>query len=105
MKTKLNSSAALLILVTIFSRLSAQTTEYVQITGMVSDQKGKAIGNAQVFLASTTLGASTRGSGMFRIKNVGSGTYDLLIYKEGYSLKQFTLTVDASRGRTISISG
>jgi len=97
MKTKLNSSAALLILVTIFSQLSAQTTGYVQITGMVSDQKGKAIGNAQVFLASTALGASTRGSGMFRIKNVSAGTYDLIIYKEGYGLKQFTVTVDASR--------
>ncbi len=94
---KLNSFAALLILVTIFSHLSAQTTGYVQITGMVSDQMGKAIENAQVFLASTALGASTRRSGMFRIKNVSSGTYNLIIYMKGYGLKQFTVTVDASR--------
>jgi len=97
MKTKLNSFAALLILMTIFSQLSAQTTEYVQITGMVYGQKRKAIENAQVFLASSALGASTRGSGMFRIKNVPPGTYDLIVYKEGYGVKQFTLTVDASR--------
>ena len=70
MKTKLNSFAALLILVTIFSQLSAQTMKYVQITGMVYDQKRKAIENAQVFLASSALGAYTRGSGMFRINNV-----------------------------------
>ncbi len=97
MKTKLNSFAALLILVTIFSQLSAQTMKYVQITGMVYDQKRKAIENAQVFLASSALGAYTRGSGMFRIKNVPPGTYDLIVYKEGYGLRQFTVTVDASR--------
>ena len=97
MKTKLNPFAALLILVTIFSQLSAQTTEYVQITGMVYGQKRKAIDNAQVFLASSALGASTRGSGMFRIKNVPPGTYDLIVYKEGYGLRQFTVTVDTSR--------
>ncbi len=73
-KTKLNSFAAVLILVSIFSPISAQTAEYVQITGMVYDQKGKAIENAQVFLASSALGASTRGSGLFSIKNVCSGT-------------------------------
>ncbi|MCH8874279.1 carboxypeptidase regulatory-like domain-containing protein, partial [candidate division KSB1 bacterium] len=64
---------------------------------MVYDQKRKAIENAQVFLASSALGAYTRGSGMFRIKNVPPGTYDLIVYKEGYGLRQFPVTVDTSR--------
>ena len=97
MKTKLTSFAAVLILLAIFSPLSAQTTKYVQITGMVYDQKRQAIENAQVFLASSALGAYTRGSGRFGIKKVPPGTYDLIVYKEGYGLRQFPVTVDTSR--------
>jgi hypothetical protein len=88
---------AALTLMTSLGQLSAQRPEYVQITGMVYDQKRRAIENAQVFLAYTALGAATRRSGMFTIKDVPSGTYDLYVYKKGYRMSEFTFTVDAHR--------
>ncbi len=102
MKTKLNSLAALLILMTIFTQLSAQTMNSFKVSGRVFDNKRKPLENVDAFLAYTMLSTSTNPQGRFVLKNIPAGTYDLVISIKGYRLRTMPITVNASRSNNFT---
>ncbi|WP_375253532.1 TonB-dependent receptor, partial [Dokdonia donghaensis] len=83
------------LLMLLFSLLMcAQTT----ITGRVSDSNGP-LPFVNVYLANTTLGASSDNDGSFEILNVPDGTYTLIASFTGYESVKKNITVN---GGTIS---
>lgn len=82
----------LLFLFFIFSYtiLHAQLT----LTGKVTDAKtGKPVPGVNIYLANTTIGASTNGEGVYQISDIPSGIHVLVFSYVGYKTKTFHLTV------------
>ncbi|NOS92163.1 MAG: carboxypeptidase-like regulatory domain-containing protein [Cyclobacteriaceae bacterium] len=65
------------------------------ITGKVTDKiSGEVLPSVNVFLANTSIGASTGADGSFRLQNIPEGKYDLIASSVGY--KPYFLPVDLS---------
>ncbi|GBD87338.1 TonB-dependent Receptor Plug Domain protein [bacterium BMS3Abin03] len=71
------------------SIINAQGT----IKGKIVDQKGEALTGANVFLIGTTLGAATDLNGMYVIKQIPAGTYNLKVSMVGYKSLEFKVEV------------
>lgn len=71
------------------SIINAQGT----IKGKIVDQSGEALTGANVFLIGTTLGAATNLDGIYVIKQVAAGTYNLKVSMVGYKSAKFKIVV------------
>lgn len=66
----------------------------ISITGQVNDvTTKKGVENASVILSNTATGSRTAADGSFRLKNVRSGQYDLVVSILGYETYHQTVTV------------
>ena len=61
---------------------------------VVNAESGAAISNASVYIANTSQGVMTNANGLFEIKNVPSGNYELVISCIGYTTRIFTFSAD-----------
>ena len=65
------------------------------ITGKVTNaQTGVSIANASVYIANTSQGSMTNTNGLFELKNIPSGNYELVISCIGYTTKSFSFSSD-----------
>ncbi|HEY0355235.1 MAG TPA: carboxypeptidase-like regulatory domain-containing protein, partial [Flavisolibacter sp.] len=60
------------------------------ISGNVTDQQGKPVPNASVFLSNTSLGTKADGNGYFQL-NIPSGKYDLVVSCVGFQTHTQTI--------------
>ena len=76
---------------------SVEAQETGQITGVVTDEAGAAIGEAQVYLPATRLGSLTRQNGRFLILNVPVGTHEVRAERIGLAAGTQEVTVQAGQ--------
>lgn len=82
-------------LLLLFFLLPAIAFGQVTITGkVVNHANGKPVANATVFLNNTTTGAKTTATGMFSLKNVKAGKYDLVISLPGFDAYKQTINAE-----------
>lgn len=83
-------------LILTFTILLTQTgfTQTFEITGRVTDPEFTPIPGVNVYLVNTTFGDATNEKGIFQIKNISAGNYELEISAIGYSKKRQKITVD-----------
>lgn len=94
-------SFAVLFFVTINLPVLAQTA---QVRGrVISAETSEPIRGARVFLAETTLGAVTTSDGTFTLRNIPSGTYQLVTSSLGYKAHKESLTLLPKTDRTLTI--
>ncbi len=71
---------------------TAQTVPYVKVRGRVVDATtGEPLTSVNVFIANTMLGAATRDDGIFEIRSIPVGVYDLVVSMVGYETKMINL--------------
>jgi len=81
-----------------------QTPGRMTISGVVLDDSTLTpLGNVNVFLSETTLGAGTNDSGRFVIGNVPPGSYDLVSSRVGYRPRILHVTLSESGAREFKI--
>lgn len=87
-----------------FHILPAQPAPTFTLTGRVlDDSTGLPIGKVNVYIANSTLGSPTDELGMFRIRNVPTGTHELIASIVGYAFNtRFILLTDSTQ-RVIEI--
>ncbi|HVW95424.1 MAG TPA: carboxypeptidase regulatory-like domain-containing protein [Mucilaginibacter sp.] len=69
----------------------------VTVTGVVKNGvNGKPVSGALVFLSNTTISARTTAKGGFSLKNINPGTYDLVIWRDGFSVYSRPVVVDSA---------
>lgn len=68
------------------------------ISGVVTDDAGRPLSAANVYLRGTVLGSTTNDQGMFSIRRIPDGKYTLVISVMGYKQEEKNITV--SRGET-----
>lgn len=82
-----------ILLIAFVASLDAQTPRAV-ISGRVIDAtNGEALPNVNVFLAETSLGAATGTDGVFVIRNVPVGVYELVVSMVGYERRVLPLSL------------
>ncbi|MSR36827.1 MAG: hypothetical protein EXR95_09355 [Gemmatimonadetes bacterium] len=92
-----------LFLVTALSATSAQAQTGGRILGLVTDaQSGQALGEVQVYLPGTGLGALTRANGRFIILNVPAGTHQVKAERIGLSSITHSVTVAADQAAEVN---
>ena len=65
------------------------------LSGTVLDADGNSLTNANVYLENTNYGTSTNTTGFYKLSNVKTGTYTLIISEMGYkSFRKANITVD-----------
>ena len=65
------------------------------ISGKVTNaQTGASIANASVYIANTSQGVMTNSNGLFEMKNIPSGNYELVVSCVGYTTKIFSFSSD-----------
>ena len=84
-------------LLLLFFLLPAIIFGQVTITGkVVNHADGRPVANATVFLNNTTTGAKTTATGIFSLKNVKAGKYDLVISAPGFEVYKQTINAEMS---------
>lgn len=72
------------ILIAVFTA-RAQQSQFATLVGhIVDDSTSTPLGNVNVYIANTTLGANTNESGRFEIRNIPPGSYDVVASRIGY---------------------
>ena len=67
----------------------------VTVTGkVVNHADGKPVASATVFLSNTTTGAKTTATGIFSLKNVKSGKYDLVVSAPAFDVYKQTINAE-----------
>jgi hypothetical protein len=85
---------------TAFSQTPPQTT----ITGrVIDDSTSSSLQNANVFIASTTLGCGSNQFGQFEIRNVPFGSYEIVASLVGYRMKSLRVTIAEGRETNFEI--
>jgi len=85
---------AVVCLLFLLSWLPRLATAQTSVSGIVHDSlTQQPLPFASVFLANTTLGATTSEQGRFTFPRVPAGTYDLVVSYVGYRLRKQTITV------------
>jgi hypothetical protein len=81
----------------------AQQPQSATITGTVLDDSTSALlSNVNIYIANSTLGGNTDERGVFEIRNIPLGTYDLVASRIGYSY--FTIRVSFTEARTRNVT-
>lgn len=94
-------SFAVFFIVTIYLPVFAQTA---QVRGrIISAETDEPIRGARVFLAETTLGAVTTSDGTFTLRNIPSGTYQLVTSSLGNKAHKESLTLLPKTERVVTI--
>ncbi len=84
-KSLLHACMAVALLLSLWHDCSAQRRSAAVITGHLLDAGSREpIPNVNVFLSSTTIGTSSDSSGMFTIRNIPYGMFDLVVSHVGY---------------------
>jgi TonB-linked SusC/RagA family outer membrane protein len=87
----------------LLSPLGAQTPTGV-VTGKVTDAgSGQPIGNVQVTVVGTTLGALTNQDGIFSVRGVAAGAVTVRAIRIGYSEARGSATVSAAQTTTVNL--
>ncbi|MFP4090372.1 MAG: carboxypeptidase-like regulatory domain-containing protein [Cyclobacteriaceae bacterium] len=73
------------------------------LRGTVSDEKGELLPGITLILEGTTQGAVTDASGSFEIKNIKTGSYNLLVSSIGYTRHSRAITLKAGQILQIDI--
>ncbi len=95
----------LLVTIFLFSIVSVFAQETGSLSGKVTDKKtGEAVPGVNIVLKGTYYGASTDLNGVFRIKNISPGTYNLEVSFIGYKSVQYTGTkIEAGRTKQVDV--
>lgn len=87
-----------------FCHLQSQDIIRVTISGKIIDvSTQKPLEHVNVFLSNTTLGDVTNEDGIYIIKHVPAGVYELVISMMGYELQTMTIYLDNDRDRIYNI--
>jgi len=82
----------------------AQQTQRATLSGRVIDDSTSApLANVNVYIANSTLGANTNEEGVFEIRDIPSGNYDIVASRIGYLLHTTRLSLSEQRKRTVEI--
>lgn len=78
--------------------------QYINLSGKITDAQTLApLANAEVYLTNTTIRAHTDSTGRYSIKNLPTGSYELIAWSAGYETKQINL-VTTLKEQTLNIS-
>ncbi len=84
--------------------LLAQQTQHATLTGRVTDDSTSVpLANVNIYIANSTLGANTNDDGIFEIRNIPLGNYDVVASRIGYLLYTIRTTLLEPRKREIQI--
>ncbi|MBX3007017.1 MAG: TonB-dependent receptor [Melioribacteraceae bacterium] len=103
LRSKLEIPTFLLVLLFLITsaQLIAQTGSG-NLQGKITDiSSGEPLLGANVFLEGTAIGAATDMDGFYRIRNVSSGKYNLVVSYMGY--KKQIVSVDVTTNRTVTV--
>jgi hypothetical protein len=93
--------AALLLFVV---NLVAQQPQHATLAGRVVDDSTSApLANVNVYIANTTLGGNTDENGIFEIRTIPVGIYDIVASRIGYSFHTFRAGLQEPRKRDFEI--
>ena len=76
--------------------------KFFAISGVVTDERGNPMSNANVFLDGTTIGSSTDSNGVYHITGIPPGVYDLVISHVGYEQNSFRISEYEGSSRIIN---
>ena len=65
------------------------------VSGKVTDATGKPVAGCSVYLSNTSIGDVTAATGVFTLKNLPSGKYELVISAIGYDTKVISISSEA----------
>ncbi len=96
---------ALVVALSLLLAPQARAQQTGSITGTVTDgQSGGPLGDVQVYLAGTELGALSRSNGRFLILNVAPGTYELRAERIGMGTASQSVSVAAGQAVEVNLS-
>ncbi|MDB4926690.1 carboxypeptidase-like regulatory domain-containing protein [Mucilaginibacter sp.] len=75
----------LLCLILFFACFETRAQQYYAINGIVSDEKGKAIAGATVFITNSKHVTATNDEGKFSFSNIQAGSYEIVIKMLGFN--------------------
>jgi hypothetical protein len=82
----------------------AQQTEHATLAGRVIDDSTSApLANVNIYIANSTLGANTNEDGVFEIRNIPLGNYDVVASRIGYLLYTIRTSLHEARKREVEI--
>ena len=85
----LSAMLCMLLLLFVAKPISAQTTSLGAITGVVTDPTNAVVSDATVTIKDTATGqvqtSNTNDAGRYAFVNLRTGTYDINIFKQGFS--------------------
>jgi TonB-dependent receptor len=98
--SKLLATTAFLIL---FCNITAFTQQNGTLTGKVTDRvTGEALPGANIYIEGKTIGATTDVEGIYRLMNVPSGSYNVIVQFIGYA--KYVEAVEISPGAIVEIN-
>jgi hypothetical protein len=84
--------------------LLAQQTQHATLAGRVMDDSTSApLANVNIYISNSTLGANTNEDGVFEIRNIPFGNYEIVASRIGYMLKTFHTSLQEPRKREVEI--
>ena len=82
----------------------AQGSQRATLAGRVIDDSTSApLANVNIYIANSTLGANTNEDGIFEIRNIPLGNYDVVASRIGYMLSTFRASLREPRKREVEI--
>jgi len=94
-RVPLLSAFALSLLLTALAFGGASGQQGGTVTGVVTDQSGRPLVNAQVSISALSIGALTTAQGRFLIQNVPAGQHELTVERIGYRTESQVIDVAA----------
>ena len=73
------------------------------ITGKVTDEKGKPLVGANIFLKGTVIGTATNSKGEFELSKLKNNSYTLIISMIGYEKKEINLSFSDTKSQHLTI--
>ncbi len=65
------------------------------LSGTISDAEGLALSEAELYLESLDLFASSASDGRYVLENIPNGTYDLIVFAYGYQVNEVQFSINA----------
>lgn len=81
----------------LFFFMSGLLPAVAQISGILTDPKGKFVANAEVFINRTTIRATTDDFGQFSLNGIPPGFQEVVAYKKGLALYRGPMRIQAER--------
>ncbi len=82
----------------------ARQTQHAMLAGRVlDDSTSSPLANVNIYIANSTLGANTNEEGVFEIRNIPVGYYDVVASRIGYLLHTFRANLREPRKREVEI--